>query len=454
MSYRDIITQIDSLQQKINAHGALSDEVKKKINYKIRLDWNYYSNHMEGGTLTREETRSLMVGNIDVKGKPLKDVLEMNGHNKVVLEILKIGKGELRIAEKRIKEIHKAIMHEEDKDKISQIGNWKTKPNEIINYKDEKISFAPPDEVPEAMHTLLDKTNAELDAFFKQKESLHPLLIAAQFHIGYVTIHPFYDGNGRTARILTNLLLISCGMPPIIIKDKHKQAYYQLLADIQVYGGNAELFYAFFGERILESQQLVLDAIEGKDIEEEEDIDKRIELFKKKLSDPDVVTESRSFQSTNLVLEKSIFPLLQTLEGKMLKLQDLFNGRNRTMDYSELGASRILMTNDSNWDDINNVWLPKRKVAFENVDPFGISSLRYSYQLKGYKKSLNLQYVSVDLDFSFYEFEFLVRLNNDQQHQKRFGYNQMIDAKSASEIVRNGMDRVLNQIAKASEIKE
>jgi Fic family protein len=454
MSYKDIISQIDSLQQRVNDYGVLSDEVKKKINYKLRLDWNYYSNRMEGGTLTREETRSVMVGNIDVKGKPLKDVLEMNGHNKVVLEVLKIGKGELRIAEKRIKEIHKAIMHEEDKEKQPLIGNWKITPNEIINYKDEKISFTLPSEVPDAMHQLLDKTNAELDAFFAQKESSHPLVIAAQFHIWYVTIHPFYDGNGRTARILTSLLLISCGLPPIVIKDKHKQAYYQLLADIQAYGGNEELFYAFIGERIAESQQLVLDAIEGKDIEEDDDIDKRIELLKIKLNDPDVVTESRSFQSTNLVLEKSIFPLLQTLEAKMLKLQDLFNGRNRTMDYMEQGGTRNLMDNNSNWDDIYNVWLSKRKVAFENVDPTGISSLRYNYQLKGYKKSLNLQYVSVDLDFSFYEFDFLVRLNNNQQHQKQFGYNQMIDAKSASEIVRSVMDKVLNQIGEASEKKD
>lgn len=391
MSYKEIITQIDALQQKINAHGTLTEEVKKKINYKIRLDWNYYSNRMEGGTLTREETRSVMVGNIDVKGKPLKDVMEMNGHDKVVLDILKIGKGELRIAEKRIKEIHKAIMHEEDTTKLPLIGNWKTHHNEIINYKDEKISFTPPNEVPEAMHSLLDKTNAELDAFFAGRESSHPLIIASQFHIGYVTIHPFYDGNGRTARIFTNLLLISCGFPPIIIKDENKKAYYQLLADIQAYGGNPELFYAFIGERILESQQLVLDAIEGKEIEEPDDIDKRIDLLKKKLSDPDVVTESRTLYTTNEVLEKSIFPMLQNLESKISKLLDLFNGSARTMQYTEKGVPFHLADSTATWENIYNNWLAKRKENFENVDPAGISSFKYNYQLKGYKKTLKLQ---------------------------------------------------------------
>src|SRR5689334_15305184 len=124
MSYREKRDQIDQLQQKINAYGELSSEVKKKINYKFRLDWNYYSNTMEGNTLTIDETRSVMVGNITVDGKPIKDVLEMKGHDEVIANILKIGKGELRISEKRILDIHKGIMHEEDESNKKKIGKW------------------------------------------------------------------------------------------------------------------------------------------------------------------------------------------------------------------------------------------------------------------------------------------------------------------------------------------
>ena len=69
---------------------------------------------MEGNTLTIEETRSVMVGNLDVHQKPIKDVLEMKGHDEVISDILKIGKGELRLSERRIKEIHSGIMHEVD----------------------------------------------------------------------------------------------------------------------------------------------------------------------------------------------------------------------------------------------------------------------------------------------------------------------------------------------------
>jgi Fic family protein len=459
MSYADKIKQVDQLQEKIMAHGALSDAVKKKINYKFRLDWNYYSNRMEGGTLTREETRSVMVGNIDVKGKPIKDVMEMNGHDKVVLDILKIGKGDLRIAEKRIKDIHKAIMHEEDIEKAKQIGQWKAQANEIINYKNEKISFTPPDEVAEAMHELLNKTNAELDAFFTGKKSLHPVVIASQFHIGYVTIHPFYDGNGRTARILNNLLLISCGLPPIIIKDAYKQAYNQLLADIQAYGGSPELFYAFICDRIIESQQLVLDAIEGKEIEEPDDIDKRIELLKKRLTNPDVVTESKSLHTTNEVLGKSIFPLLQSLETKLEKLKELFNSTDRRMQYNESGKTHQLGSDESTFEVLQENWLRKRNLATpdlysEGVDPAGISEFTYTYQFKGYKKTLKLQYVSIYLTFQFNEFDYALRIQNDYQTEKRFGYNHPIDKAVANEIVTGLVDKVLNQIAEASDIKE
>jgi Fic family protein len=285
MELKQILERLTELKAEIGELGKLPKEVLQKINYKFRLDWNYYSNRMEGGTLTREETRSVMVGNITVAGKPIKDVMEMNGHDAVVREILRMGKGEVRISEKRIKEIHKAILKEtDDPIKNRQIGTWKTEPNEIINYKDEKISFTAPADVADEMHELLNKTNAQLDVYFAgKKEAQHPLIIAADFHLGFVTIHPFFDGNGRTARILMNLILIACGYPPIIITDSGKQAYYQYLADIQAYGGDKELMYFQMAGLEMRSMLMVLKAAKGEDIEEEDDIDKRIALADKKI---------------------------------------------------------------------------------------------------------------------------------------------------------------------------
>src|SRR5580704_7605700 len=114
MSLKDLIKHIDELQAQIQAHGKLDNETLKRINYRFRLDWNYNSNVMEGNSLTKRETRTIMIGNITIEGKPFKDVLEMRGHNDIISNILKIGKGELNLSEARIKEIHKGIMCEDD----------------------------------------------------------------------------------------------------------------------------------------------------------------------------------------------------------------------------------------------------------------------------------------------------------------------------------------------------
>ncbi len=279
------LLQIDQLQAQIGQAGPLPELRRKQLEFKFRLDWNYHSNANEGGTLTRAETRSLMVGLVDVGNKPLKDVLEMRGHDEVVREIMRLGRNEARLSEKRIKDIHRAIMHETDPEKQAWIGVWKQKPNEIIiSDLGEKIDFLSPSEVPAAMHDLLNRTNADWDAIMAQKKDApHPAQVAFTFQLEYLTIHPFYDGNGRSARILTNLLLIAAGFPPLIVKTDQKTAYNQLLTEVQANGPPPELFYEFLADQLLDSQQLVLAALAGQEIEEPDDLDKEIALFKKEI---------------------------------------------------------------------------------------------------------------------------------------------------------------------------
>ena len=151
MSFEEKLGIIDEMNKQIAAHGPLDADMQKRINYKFRLEWNYNSNIMEGNSLSKQETRSVMVGNITVGGKPLKDVLEMKGHDEVVKDIIKMGSGELNISEARIKEIHKGIMYEEAPEDQKKIGVWKTQNNYLYNYKKERVDFAPFSEVPEDM---------------------------------------------------------------------------------------------------------------------------------------------------------------------------------------------------------------------------------------------------------------------------------------------------------------
>ncbi len=330
MSYTDKLKKIDTLQEKINSHGEFTSEMKKKINYRFRLDWNYYSNSMEGNTLTKDDTRNLMVDKITVGGKPIKDVMEMQGHDNIISEIIKIGKGNARLSEKRIKEIHKGIMHEVDEVKKKKIGIWKTEPNHIINYKGERFDFTAPTDVADEMHKLLNDTNAAIDAIVsKKKNAPHPVDLALQFHLKYITIHPFYDGNGRTGRILSNLLLISLGYPPFVIKTEERDSYYHYIGDVQCYNGDQHLLFDFIADLVIRSQKLVLNAIEGKDISGPEDFDKEIEMLKR-MQKPKKEIIKKSNKVMQKILKDVYFPLLSESDKNLSKLNKLFKEQSWT----------------------------------------------------------------------------------------------------------------------------
>jgi len=325
MKYSNIKSNIDKIKDKIEQLGKLTKEQHNKINQKFRLEWNFNSNSMEGNTLTIEETRSVMVGNLDVHQKPIKDVLEMKGHDEVIADILKIGKGELRLSEKRIKEIHAGIMHEEDPEMKKKIGEWKKVNNEIINNKGEKHAFDDWEFVPEKMHDLLNRTNAAIDAIILNKKNApHPVDVALQFHLEYLQIHPFYDGNGRTARILTNLILIALGYTPFWITKSERSIYYTYISDIQGYGGDKEAFFAYVASLIERSEQLVLNVIEGKDIEEHDDLEKEIELLKRQLKAKEDIVLEKSNEVIKELYENSFRKLFVQLIEKTKKFDDMF----------------------------------------------------------------------------------------------------------------------------------
>jgi len=161
MGYVEKLQQIDSLQASIAEFGTIPLALLNKINYKLRLEWNYTSNSIEGNTLTKRETRTVMVGLVDVNDKPIKDVMEIRNHDKVITTIMKMGKGELNISETRIKDIHKGIMYEEDPEKQKQIGEWKQTNNYIYNFQGERFDFVSYLEVKEHIHNLVNWINAE-----------------------------------------------------------------------------------------------------------------------------------------------------------------------------------------------------------------------------------------------------------------------------------------------------
>lgn len=409
MSLRELLDKVDHQQAEIESFGKLSSETLNKIHYRFRLDWNFHSNAMEGNSLTQQETRSVMINNVTVEGKPLKDVLEIKGHDETISHILRIGRGDLRLSEKRIQEIHKAIIHEDDPQQAQKIGKWKSENNHLINYKGEKYEFTPYQQVPDEMHKLLNWLNTNYDLIKSKKEkAIHPALLAFNFHITYVSIHPFFDGNGRTARILTNLILIALGYPPVIIKVEDKNAYNQYLADIQGYGGSTDLFLEFMCKQLLRSQDIVLKATQGISIEDPDDLDKKISLLEKELDaiDSDDEVKERFGPETFLRMYSGwISDLLKKAIPVVQKFNKFFTGTNHHL-YISNGVGNISFVDESAENIILKLFTQcqQNKKEINSFNNFHLNlSAHYGTLVKGGIKTFGCNY-SFQINFELIKY--------------------------------------------------
>ncbi|OYU79945.1 MAG: hypothetical protein CFE23_11870 [Flavobacterium sp. BFFFF1] len=443
MSYKETKTKIDALKAQIEKHGPLTDEQKKKINYKFRLEWNFNSNSMEGNTLTVAETRSVMTGNLTVNEKPLKDVLEMRGHDEVITDILTIGKGDARLSEFRIKRIHKAIMFEDDEVKKAKIGEWKEEQNMIYNHKGEKYYFATPEETKDKMHDLLNRTNAGIDAIAAgKKEAPHPIDIALEFHLEYLDIHPFYDGNGRTARILSNLLLIAQGYAPFWITEKERSVYYNYISDIQSYGGSTELFYDYVAKLILRSQQLVLDAIEGKDITGDDDLRKEIMLLRRQFAGKELTKSPQNIATIFDYVRDDVWPAIEKVTSQF----DEFFSESRTNHFVNHQEEVI------HFQSVMNIFERTKKPEEIKIFGHGIYSndiylvewRHYKYGLKGSNKT---KYeINFKLEFETSTYSISASLNFKDVFAAEYKYSLFPDASVIKAMASDLASELLNEI--------
>ena len=272
----DLLKQLDALRP-------LTADQEQRIWQKFRLDWNYHSNNLEGNSLTYGETKSLLLHNITAQGKPLKDHLEITGHNEALLEISDAVKKQQPLTEVFLRQLHTLILKERYQvsaqtadghptKKWVEVGQYKTQPNHVLTVTGETFRFAEPFEVSAKMQTLVAQANE------RKAAPAEGLLLAAKLHYEFVLIHPFDDGNGRMARLLMNLVLMQYGFPPAIIKTEEKEAYFAALR--QADGGQIGAFVEYIADRVNESLALMLKGANGEEIDEPSDLDKKIFLLK------------------------------------------------------------------------------------------------------------------------------------------------------------------------------
>ncbi len=335
-SKTELTAHIDLLKNQIDQSRPFSQEIEDKVMQKLRLEWNYHSNAIEGNRLNYGETVAFLMTGITAKGKSLKDHLDIRGHNEAILFLLSIVKDERDFTESDIRALHEMILVEPydspartaeglpTKKRIT-LGEYKTQSNHVKTVTGETHFYASPEETSAKMQELMDWYKEA-----NQNKEIHPLILAALFHYKFVAIHPFDDGNGRLSRILMNLILMRNGYPPVVIKMEDRQNYYALLSQADT--GNYWPFVEYIGDYLTTSLNLYLKAIEGGDIDEPEDIDKEIALFKLELKDREPIKENKHKIRKRIIISE-IEPLFKKIIQKVSKFEELFLNKSYLIDF-------------------------------------------------------------------------------------------------------------------------
>jgi Fic family protein len=210
----------------------LDNDLRKALLIQLRNLWTHTSTAIEGNTLTLGETAFVLEEGLTIAGKPLKDHQEVVGHARaidLVYDCLQKGR---TFAEADLFALHKAVQTEVVIDVYKPVGGWKKEPNSTVGVVDGKqviFEYGPPADVPRLMAEWF-KLYAELCQAVKPGDDQQALTAYVRLHISFVRIHPFYDGNGRLARLVANLPVLMAGLPPIIIPREQRKAYIDALS--------------------------------------------------------------------------------------------------------------------------------------------------------------------------------------------------------------------------------
>ncbi len=210
MIYKNKFKEIDKLNKQIDEFRPINKVLLKHIKEYFRIGLTYSSNAIEGNTLTETETKIVLEDGLTIAGKPLKDHYEASGHSEAYDMVYELAKKQ-NISEKDILGIHYFFYYRIDQENA---GQYRKLPVMITG-----TEYVPP--APSKVPALMKKFVAKIPTI---KKNHHPVEAAALVHEGFVGIHPFVDGNGRTARLLMNLVLfqgehVITIIPPVLRGD-------------------------------------------------------------------------------------------------------------------------------------------------------------------------------------------------------------------------------------------
>lgn len=239
---------LDEKLQKLKKLRPISPVMLQKLKERFQVEMTYNSNGIEGNTLSLNETYWVFQEGITVQGKSLKEHLEVKDHKKALERLYQLVESpvDMECSEKLIKELHHAVIE------LSQ-------GHEDRDYRDKEVFISGSDHKPPQPQEV-EREMKQLMAWARQgKGDLHSIEFVALFHHHFAKIHPFLDGNGRTARLLMNLFLMREGFPLVVILKNDRQKYYRCLRSAD--HGRYKALIQFIAQAALRSLNMYLDTL-------------------------------------------------------------------------------------------------------------------------------------------------------------------------------------------------
>jgi Fic family protein len=238
-------------KKKLDRLMPLPSSLVARLKNRMMIEYTYNSNAIEGNTLTLRETQLVIEEGITVGGKSLMETLEAKNHPEAIKFVEKLVETRSELTEDVILQVHKLIMS----NVVEDAGHYRTMGVRITG-----ASFMPPPslEIRPRMNELLK--------WLRENPDEHtPIELAAVFHHRFVQIHPFLEGNGRTARLLMNAILMKSGYPFIaIVSNLDRPKYLKTLMEADL--GNTTTFVNFIARCVERTLDMYLDALEEPEI--------------------------------------------------------------------------------------------------------------------------------------------------------------------------------------------
>ena len=242
---KNLLFRIDEGKRLIDKFRPFPPSVLSRLKQQLKLEWTYNSNAIEGNTLTLKETIVVLETGLTIGNKSLKEHLEVINHQEAISFVEELADSTTEITERNIREIHGLVLKDID-------------PKYSGKYRDIQVRITGAEHVPpDPVHVpALMREFCEIKLIEKK---IHPVEHAAIAHLDLVGIHPFVDGNGRTSRLLMNLILMRQGYFPAVILKNDRKRYYDVLE--KGHKGHTDDFIFFVGRALERSIYLYLEAI-------------------------------------------------------------------------------------------------------------------------------------------------------------------------------------------------